>query len=316
MAKITSRIGYKHSIFISNIFYIAYWITLYLIGSFGLLFFIAPLFFALQKSFFWPAYNADIALGSVKQQTGREIGALFSEIELISIAGPLLGGLVSNTLGFAALFGLSSIFMLVSVIPLFKSPDIYNKHEFSFRNFAKVFLKHPWNFFGYWGYAEDLILMSLWPIFIFITVGYFFGVGVLTTISSLIATILMLYVGSLTDKMQKRPLIQLSSIFYGLTWVFRFFAETIPVLLAFDTLHKFGKASVNIPMVSLTYEIAANKGREQALAYTVFYEFSLAVGKIFTALTAIAILAYTGSIALVFIFAGLMTLLYGLLRKN
>lgn len=314
-AKITSRIGYKHSIFISNIFYVLYWITLFFVGTYDLLFFVAPLFFALQKCFFWPAYNADIALGSAKQQTGREVGALFSEIELISVIAPLIGGAISSFLGFGALFGLASILILGSVIPLFRSPDIYNRHKFTFKNFAKVIKNHAWNFFGYWGYAEDLMIMSIWPIFIFIAVGQFFGVGALSTVTSLVATALMLYVGSLTDKMAKRPLIQIASIYYGLTWVFRFLAETVASVFVFDALHKFGKATVNVSMVSLTYEIAAKKGVDQAFAYSVFYEFSLAIGKIVTALAAIAILVYFGNIHYVFILAGLMTMLYGLLRK-
>src|SRR6187455_384808 len=42
-AKITSRIGYKHSILISNFIYVAYWITLYSIRFNPKLFFVAPI---------------------------------------------------------------------------------------------------------------------------------------------------------------------------------------------------------------------------------------------------------------------------------
>src|SRR5262245_9414662 len=81
-AKITSKIGYKHSILISNFLYVAYWITLYYIRFHPLLFFVAPVFFALQKSFFWPAFDADVALHDGKKQQGREVGILFSIVQV------------------------------------------------------------------------------------------------------------------------------------------------------------------------------------------------------------------------------------------
>ena len=106
-AKLASLFGYKHSILLSNIFYVAYWISLYLIGSHSILFYITPILFALQKSFFWPAFDADVAINDVKTQRGREIGALFSTQELAFIIGPLLGGIILSNFGFLPLFVLA-----------------------------------------------------------------------------------------------------------------------------------------------------------------------------------------------------------------
>ncbi|MBI4363535.1 MAG: MFS transporter [Candidatus Doudnabacteria bacterium] len=313
--RITSRIGYKHSIFLGSVFYVLYWLALFSIAKFPYLFYFAPILFALQKSFYWPSFNSDIAFASAKTQRGREVGVLLSEVELVSIIGPIIGGAISYLFGFAALFGFGAIMMLTSAFPLFRSPDIYNSHYFSFARFVKILRQYKVNFFAYWGYAEDLMLMSVWPIFIFATVGHVFGVGVVTTIASLLSTIILLSIGRLTDKMQKRPLLQLSTVFYATTWILRFMARTVPYVLAFDTVNRLGKAAVNVPLSSLTYEIAGSKSRDLGFAYTVFYEFALSIGKIFTALAAIIILGYTGNIYYVFILAGFLTLFYGLLRK-
>src|SRR5207253_2129910 len=74
ITKITAKIGYKHAILISSIVYVSYWTALYQIKFHSVLFFIAPILFALQKSFFWPPYNADVALSNIKKQRGRELG--------------------------------------------------------------------------------------------------------------------------------------------------------------------------------------------------------------------------------------------------
>ncbi|OGE83524.1 MAG: hypothetical protein A3B10_03500 [Candidatus Doudnabacteria bacterium RIFCSPLOWO2_01_FULL_44_21] len=315
-AKIASKIGYKHSILISSVFYICYWLTLVGIAKIGWLFYLSPVMFALQKSFFWPAYHADIAINSLHQQRGREVGVLFSLIELAMIAGPLIGGLVSYIFGFWILFATGSILLLSSLIPLFRSADIHNHHEFRLKDFLLVLKRHKTNFFGYWGYAEDLMLGTLWPVYIFLVVPYFVLVGAVTTVASLVGSVLMLYLGKLADKIKRTLLIKISSVFYGFTWMFRFLAATPPLVVVFDVLTRIGKGMVNIPMVSLTYDLAGSRTTDYAIAYSVFYEFSLSIAKIFTTLVGIWILTKTGNVQYVFILAGVLTMFYGFLKDK
>lgn len=313
-AKFASAFGYKHSIFVSNIFYVIYWAALFLIKSHPALFWIAPLFFALQKSWFWPADNAEISLSSIQVQRGREIGVLQALIQLAFIVGPFLGGFVSQELGFLTLFIFAAGLMLFSVYPLFTSPEVYSRHEFKFKNLWAVFQNHKSNFFGYWGYAEDLMVQSLWPVYIFMIIPNFFEVGAITTIATVIGTVLMLYIGRLADKTNKRRLIEFGAIAYGVTWFFRFLARGLAGVLTFDILTKTGKDITSVPMVSLTYEHAGSRGPDYAIAYSVFYEFSLSVGKLVTAFAALAILGSGGSIYWVFALTGGLTMFYKLLK--
>ncbi|MBI2356361.1 MAG: MFS transporter [Candidatus Doudnabacteria bacterium] len=314
-ARVTSLIGYKHAMFLGSVFYVLYWLTLYQIGSYASLFYFAPVLLAIQKSLFWPAYDAEVAISSQKSQRGREVAVLFSTIELVTIVGPLLGGAISYFYGFQALFLVGSILMLFSVYPLFRSKEVYTRHKFHFRNFIKVFRRYPLNFLGYWGYAEDLMIMTLWPVFMFLTVSSVFHVGTIATFASIIATVIMLYLGKLTDRLSKVELVQVGALVYGLTWVFRFLAKGFWPVLTFDALTRTGKGFLNVPMISLTYDLAGSEGSEHAIAYSVFYEFSLAIGKVLTALSGIVILALTGNVFWVFAFVGILTMFYGLLRK-
>ncbi len=315
-APISSRIGYKHSILISTFFYVAYWTILFNIARFPELFFVAPFLYSLQKSFFWPPYDSDIALASAKVQRGREIGVLFSLVEIFSIVGPFLGGFISAAFGFKALFILAGTLLVSSTYPLFSTPDIYPKHEFEFKNFVDIFNRYKQNFLGYWGYAEDLMIMSIWPIVIFLTVTNVIWVGTVSTFASVVSSVLMLYIGRLTDKTDKLKIIKVVSRLYGLTWIFRFLAQGLAGILGFDILTKTGRASVSVPVVSLTYEIAGSGNANHAIAYSVFYEFSIAVGNSITCLVGITLLSFTDNIYLVFAFAGIMTMLFGLLRKK
>ncbi len=315
ITKITSRIGYKHAILVSSFVYVLYWIIFYQIKFHPIFYFIAPVLFAIQKCFYWPPYNADIAIHAANDQRGREVGVLFSLIEMMSIVAPLLGGFLSYQFGFPVMFILAGILMIASVVPLFQSPDIYTRHRFSFKNFFSVVRRYPRNFFAYWGYAEDLMLQSLWPIFVFLAVPYLFSVGIITTVASLIAVVVMLYLGKLLDEFQHLDVLPVSAVIYGLTWLFRFICTSLSAVVGFDIATRIGKGIVNVPMETITYEIAGDAGPDHAIAYTVFYEFSLSIGKIFTALLGIWILSSTGQISYVFILAGVLTMFYGLLRK-
>ena len=314
-AKFASRYGYKHSIFLSCIFLVCYWFSLFFIKLRPELFFAAPLFLALQKSWFWPAYDADMALFTARDQRGREVSVLFTIIQIAFIAGPFLGGIVSQNFGFMALFVCASILALLSAYPLFSSPEIYSRHEFQIKNFLRMLGKYPWNFFGYWGYAEDLMLTSLWPVYMFIVVGNFQNLGFISTIATVAGTMIMLYIGRRIDRRGGRHnLIFESTVVYGATWIVRFLARGIPLVLGFDILTKASKDVLDVPLNSITFERAGENGPDHAIAYAVFYEFSLSVGKLITALASIAILTLTGNIYLVFALVGILTMFYGLLR--
>ena len=158
------------------------------------------------------------------------------------------------------------------------------------------------------------MVMSLWPIYVFLIVPNIFGVGLVTTIATVIGTMLMLYVGRIADKFDKRKLIQITSVFYAFTWLFRFLAKSVPSVLVIDSAHKAGKDITSVPILALTFGRAGSKGPDYAIAYSVFYEFSLSIGKIVTALLVIWMLSAGLSIYLVFALVGLLTLLYGLLK--
>jgi hypothetical protein len=73
-AKFANRFGYEGSIAISTIFLIGYYLSLFAIKFNPLFLVIAPLFFSIQKSFYWTGYHADFARFSRKDERGRQVG--------------------------------------------------------------------------------------------------------------------------------------------------------------------------------------------------------------------------------------------------
>jgi MFS family permease len=314
-AKFASRFGYKHAIFLSNIFYVIFWSTLYLIDQNSTMFFVAPIFFALQKAFFWPAFHADMALMADKKQEGREVGVLYTLAEVSFIIGPFFGGLISEDLGFLWLFVIASGLMLISAVPLFYTPDIHARHKFRFKQIVAIFKQYPMNFLGYLGFADELMVQSLWPVFIFIIVGGFIDAGIVSTVAALIAAMVMLYVGRASDQTNKQTMVQHFTPIYALSWIFRFLVNSLGLVVFFDAITKIGYDAVQVAVEAESLE-SGGRNPDHAIAYMVFYEGSMAFTKVLTSLLGILILSLTGNIFLIFILTGFMTMLYGFVRSR
>lgn len=314
--KIAARYGYAHAIFFSIPFQIVFWFLV--LGSETNVAFLIPaaLVFAIQKSLYWPALHAILAQYSSKQQRGREFSFMYAIGSLMQIIGPMIGGLMSSMIGIEALFVIASGIYLCSAIPLLWTKEVFKFVPYHFHQTWDLYKKYPAQFIGYFGFGEELIVMTAWPIFIYLILDNYQDTGSLVTVATLVATGLALYIGIYTDKHSKQSLLRAGTLIYALTWLAR-----LPVVSPFatfitDALSRTTKSLVFIPTSAVTYERADSQRPEyedQVLPYVVGFEQALAVGKLLAALAGMVVFAATGSFAALFILGAIFTLFYFLL---
>lgn len=308
-AKIVSRYGYAKGILISIPFQIIYWTLLFGSEQFFFLIYFAPIAFAIEKSLFWPAFHACVARFAHKGQQGREFSVLHQIINISFVLGPYLGGLVSEHFGVRMTFVLASALYICCFVPfLFGSKEIFLPKFYAFRDTLRLYKQHPKKFLGYLGFGEELLVLTVWPIFIYIAVSNYEEAGLIATLAGLVAMIVGLYVGKISDRPGgKSLLLKAGSIFYFVTWVGRVVANTFFSIFAIDSASRISKEIVFIPLSAVTYERAENG---KIMPYVVFFEQSLAIGKLLAVILGFIIFASTGSFLAVFILAGLFSLLY------
>lgn len=309
-AKIASRYGYAHSIFFSIPFQILFWFSL--VGSQYHIeyLYVAPILFAIQKSLFWPAWHSTMARFANGKQVGREFSVMYAIMSLMQILGPLIGGFLSMFLGVTSIFIVGSIIYLCSAIPLFWSKEIFVPHMYQYSDTWKLIKKYPARFMGYLGFGEELLVMTIWPIFIFIIIGNYQDVGALVTVATLIATGLSLIIGIYSDQHSKRTILRIGGFFYILSWLAR-----IPVISGFgafitDSISRTAKTLVFIPLSAMTYERAETS---HILPYIVGFEQTLTLGKVLAAVLGIIVFAATGSFVAIFILAAIFSILFFLI---
>jgi len=308
--KFASRYGYKHAIAISVPFQILYWMMLVASQQNPSLAFAAAIAYGLSKTFYWPGFHSLMARYADQGQVGREFGAVYSLISLTFIAGPFLAGFLSKHFGFTLTFIITAAIYSLSVLPLFRFKEIFTPKIYYYRETWQLYKDFPKKFLGYLGFGEELLVLNIWPIFIYMIVKDFEKAGGLATIASLVAAVLALIVGKITDQYSKRVLIKIGAFLTSLVWLGRFIATNFWNTFFVDALSRTSKEMAFIPISTVTYIRAENT---HVVPYVVFFEQSLSVGKLLACLLGILLFYLTGSFVVLFILGALFSLLYMLI---
>lgn len=305
--KVASVYGYRHCIALSVPFQIFYWLALLASISHPNAAFVAAAVYGLSKTFYWPGFHSVMARYGQSQEMGREFGAIYAIMSLANIAGPLAGGLVAQRYGFEGGFFAAAIVYCFSIFPLLMAKEIFVPKLYRFKDTLELYKTFPKKFLGYMGFGEELLFMVVWPIFIYITVKNFESTGALITGASLVAAALALVIGKISDQYTKKMLVRLGAFFTALIWVARTAIANVWGVFTMDSLGRTAKETYFIPLSTLVY---LRSEATHIIPYSVFFEQSLAIGKLLACLIGMLAFYLTGSFVVLFILGALFSLLY------
>ena len=311
-ARFAKRFGYEHSIAVSSIFTILFYLSLFGITKYFWLFWVAAAMYVLSKMFYWPAYHSDFAHFATDGNQGRQISNLVILRSLVYILGPIIGGFILEIFGFGTLFVFVSVIILLSNIPTLITKEIFTPEFFPYGPALKrVFSQaNRRQFLAHLGFGEELVALTVWPIFIYVVVQDFFKLGVLVAVSVAVTTAVYLYIGKIADGRDKKAVLRYGSLLYFFGWLFRILARNVLGVFLVDSYSRITKQVVMIPFMAKTYEKAQDTS---VMSSIVFFVMSLVAGKIITIFLSLLLLQiFAPGWNALFILAGLMTLFYTL----
>ncbi len=260
-AKITAKIGEKHSILLSTPFLILYYIGLIFIDSNNFLLFVLPSLLASRMILFNYGYHLNFIKHSEKSKRGQELALFGIATLLATIFTPYIGSIFA-TINFEILFIISSTLIIFGTVPLFFSKDKYEKIDFSLSSlFEGIRSKdNKGNFISFSGYAiESIIGRTIWPIFLIIIIGTIKKTGLMISISMLVSLIAFHFVGKLTDRFDKIKLLKIGTILYFFAWIGRIFANTTYKVLFIDSYKNLSEKIIHLPWSAQSYDLAKRK---------------------------------------------------------
>ena len=314
--KICRRHGYEHTILFSSPFLIIWFLTLFSIPRSPWVIPVAILALATQKILYWPGYHANFAASSDEHAGARGISTMAAIGGLSAIAAPAIGGLVVSTLGYKPLFIGVAVLILLSNLPLLRTPELYMPQPFPYAP-AMRRLFAPRNrrmLLAFMGFGEELIALTIWPIYLAVTVPGAVAVGAVTSFAMLANVLATLYVGRVSDDGDRVAVLRSGSLYTAASWLVRIFAAGGFGAFLVDAFYRVSKNMVNVPLLATLYGDAKNG---QVMDAIVFFEMALSLGKIAAALLGAAAFAYIpGTWAPIFVIAAVFTLFFAAVRRD
>jgi len=199
---------------------------------------------------------------------------------------------------------------LVSNIPmLLTKEEVISSHFDYWKTYELLFDRSKRRqLVAYLGFGEELLAMTIWPIFIYLVVRDFLGLGLLTAGAVFVTTVVFLLIGKLSDQNDRRVVSHYGTVFYFISWLIRLITRGVFGVFVVDSYSRIAKQSLLIPMTAKLYEDAQDRS---VMREVVFFEMSLVLGKLLALVVALVILEFfmPGWNAM-FVLGALMTLLY------
>ncbi len=307
-----ARFGLERSLAVSLPIFVMYFLTLAAIPSRPELVWLAIALLTAHKIFYWPAYHAYFAKFGDAHNRGTELSWMNFVKSGVGILGPATGGFIALYFGFPTLFVVAALFLLASSWPLLQTPEHYRIASFQYATPWRIIVDRRWRnmTLAMMGMGENLIDMVFWPLFMFIILGSTGRLGLVSSLTMAVLTLVSFIIGEMADRFPRRHIIKLHLPFMMIGMLFRPLAGSGLQVLLTDTLNRMAHAGVHLPLV---YRLYVQSRQTSIIGYMVAFETALALTKAIVAFGLAALFAwllpYT-AFTITFILAAVFALMY------
>jgi len=244
--------------------------------------------FSLQVSLYSYSVHLIITTHALKEEMGKRVAHLFVWPKAVKLILPIISAGIAVSFGFKFLFVVALIIYLASAIIYFQFEEIDIATSFSLGKVWGFIKKYP-RYIGIEiieNWRED-ITGTVWRIFIFVSIAAAGGavaqkigilsVGTITTISGVIAILFNIFAGHLSDKHDKKRILNGGFFWVAIIWFLAFWLTPGPLnLYLLAALFSLTSAYIEVPYQSLAYNLAKADKKEE---FIVFREIPLLVGR-------------------------------------
>lgn len=261
-ARITAGIGIKKSMLLSIPLTIVYFLGFRYIIAAPILFYLLPILCGFKGTFYNYSIHLDFFANSKQENRGRQVSLLQSVALVGACLAPLVGGLIAQFFGFKNLFLAGAVFLFISMIPLFFSPEIKIPLNFKFRDLLKELKPNrDWpQKLSFTGYAiESSVGGIVWPVFLFLIFSKIELVGYLNAFTAFLTLVVLYFIGRRTDRGDKKKIIRLGTGFYSLSLLSRLFIDNFFSATLADLYRNVAGHIIHVPWDAYSYQLASAK---------------------------------------------------------
>lgn len=305
---LNSKLGVKKTMALGIFTLIFYYFCLNYL-QYGLSYYPVALIYAISVSLYFSAFHLEFTRSAIKKEEGKEV-SIIKAIPIISaILGPLIGSLFIAKTSFTFLFGLVSVILFFSIIPLFFSKDFkVPLNKFSFKRVLRMGSTRKAVAYQSTG-VLNIVSVIFWPLFIYLTMKDIVSLGAIVSMTSFLTIFIIIYIGRLADKDNKKAL-KFGVYSHAPSWILRIFLLSPFGLFVSNFFSSATSSILDISFKKIIY--AKARKTKYIVDYFLFREFNLELGRVLILLAAI----FTNSIYWMFIISFFVTFFHLVLLKE
>lgn len=280
-SRLLARIGIKHAIFASIPILIGYYAAIANISAGPWMPFLAIVLIVMDKVLFLPAYHTAFMQKSSPGARGHQVGTMEIITSLGAVAGPFVGGFITATLGFPALFVAASVVFAASALPLFFSPDRRISRPEEYEDAVTDLLdarRLPMTVGFFAVGAENVLQLYIWPVFLYGLAISFKTLGAISSIPLFISLFVIFSVGRLSDHVSRERLVRVGAVFNAFGWVLKTFVRDPFSAFFAQTIYKIAQTTFAVPFLAFLYDTAQSDGRGST-RYIIYREMAENAGQ-------------------------------------
>lgn len=281
-AKLIGEIGPKHTMILSVGIQIAYLSFILSIQTMGWPLFLVAAIGSLYYGMYRMAFDIDFSKVKHTEHGGKEVGYMQIFERTGGVIGPLVGGLVAGFFDPRYTLALAIVVLVISLIPLLATAEPVRRHQvitlkgFNFKRYRRSFaLSSAFQ-------MQEVTGIIMWPLFLgaFILIeGTYQILGLLASISTVLAIVSAYSIGKLIDKEKGGHLLNVGATINAVVQLFKPFVSNVIGVLAINLAREPAAAMYRIPFMKGRYD-EADSATGYRIVYFMYVELAIAIANI------------------------------------
>ncbi|MBI5357701.1 MFS transporter [Candidatus Saccharibacteria bacterium] len=249
--------------------------------------FILAFFWALDRTMYWTAFHYVFGKARAHKTGNRQIAGINALAILAATVAPAVGGIVASSRGINYVYIISILLIITASLPIMFIADKLPKVKL---NITKKLIKNTGRDLAANAFNGTVIVaeQSLWPIFVFLIVSSYAGIGILSSVIAIASAWAMIYVGKKEETKGERFFIGHGVTAYGIVSFIRTFAENAIHVFGLNLFAGIGRSLYVTPFMNRYY---TNSDSGQRLSYIMVMETAFSIGSLTLLLILIMLLS-------------------------
>lgn len=271
-------LGPKRVIILSLPFAILHFALLQMVDNYTWLAHVAAITGAISLGLYWQAYHYDFSRCKKHNSATKDVSRAFLLLYFAMMISPVVGGFIIDRIGASSVFLLVIFLLLLGSFALFSCGEKYcvnRKIDFKRINFKELRGDMLSRFGLGWEVSASMII---WPIFIYLVLGNYLGVGLVFTVSMFFAMITAYLIGKKPNShpSKKAKIIKTAAFLKAIAYLVKIFSFSVFFVYAINITRSVLGSVLNINLDSEYYLHADKNSRSE---YIFLMEFVMHISR-------------------------------------